>query len=120
MPAETNINVKSYTVERDNQRPLRFTGTRLAVARSSSDRGSSEYSGQVGISEVLALYQSQRGDYVASRVCLTQREGNRDTHDAIVSKSREAIMEFFGFEWLAMEIYAAADWDIAEDLDAAA
>lgn len=29
-------------------------------------------------------------------------------------------MNYFGFGWLAMEIYAAAEWDIAEDLDTAA
>jgi len=30
------------------------------------------------------------------------------------------VFEFFGFGWLAMELYAGTGWDIAEDLDKAA
>lgn len=111
---------QTYTVHRDNQRPLRFTGTHLAVARSSSDRSRSDFSGQVGIREILELYQSQRGDYIACRTIITQWQGDHDTHEAVISSSRQEVMNYFGFGWLAMEIYAAADWDIAEDLDTAA
>jgi hypothetical protein len=110
----------TFTVERDNDRPLRFTGRRIAVAKSSSDRNRPDYSGEVGISEAVALYQSHRGDYIATRTRLTQRQGDQDHNDAIVSSSKESIFEYLGFGRLAMEIYAAAEWDIAEDLDAVA
>jgi hypothetical protein len=118
MQTQNDTEMKTFTVDRDGDRPLRFTGTRLATARSSSDRARDDYSGQVGIREILELYQSQHGDYIAARTCITQWQGKHDTYEAIVSASQDAIVEFFGFGWLAMEIFAEAEWDIAEDLDA--
>lgn len=109
-----------YTVERDNNRPLRFTGTRIGYAYSTADRGREDFSGETGISQVLKLFINKRGDYVASSAWLTQWQGQRDRHDAIVTRDREDVFEFFGFGWLAMELYASAEWDIAEDLDRAA
>ncbi len=112
--------LKTYMMQRDNDRPLRFTGSRIAVAASSADRARSDYSGKVGRREILQLYQTQRGDYVAARTRITQWQGERDTHEAIVSRSQDAIVAFFGFGPLATEIYEIAGWDIAEDLDAVA
>ena len=118
MQAQKNTKMETFTVHRDGSRPLRFTGTRLATARSSSERARDDYSGQVGIREILELYQSQRGDYIAARTRITQWQGKHDTYEALVSASKDAIVEFFGFGWLAMAIYSGAKWDIAEDLDA--
>ncbi len=110
----------TFNIKRDNQRPLRFTGTCIAVAKSSPDSGRSDFSGRSGVRDVLELYQTQSGGFVAARARLTQWQGARDTYDAIAASSKEEIMEFFGFGWLAMDLYATAEWDIAEDLDAVA
>ncbi|CUX03371.1 hypothetical protein [Agrobacterium genomosp. 2] len=109
-----------HTVERDNNRPLRFTGQRIGYAYSTSDRGRENFSGQTGMSQVLKLFVSKRGEYIACCTWITQWQGHRDSHDAIVTRDREEVFEFFGFGWLAMELYAGTGWDIAEDLDKAA
>ncbi|WP_156462659.1 hypothetical protein [Rhizobium sp. Leaf262] len=72
MQTQNDTEMKTFTVDRDDNRPPCFTGTRLAGPQSSSDRGSSDYSGQLGFREILKLYQSQRCDYSATRTIATQ------------------------------------------------
>lgn len=113
----SSIQSTVYVVQRDNNRPLRFTGMRIGHARSTSNRGRQDFSGQTGISQVMQLFVNKRGEYVASSAFFTEWQGQRDRHDAVVTRNREDVVQFFGLGWLAMEVYASADWDIAENLD---
>lgn len=48
MQTHNDTEMKTFTLNRDVYRPLRFTGTRLASGQSSSDHARDDHSGQVG------------------------------------------------------------------------
>lgn len=108
-----------HTIKRDPKRPLRFTGVRIGYASSTADRGLDGCSGESAIGQVLQLNINKRGDYVASSARHAQCQGQCVRHDAIVTRSIDNVLEFFGSGRLAMELYASVELYNAEHLDEA-
>jgi hypothetical protein len=110
--------MEKITVERDGDRNITFTGELIATASSSDDRAmGSSYSGSTGRWQVLRLYKSKSGQFVAQRINRTRWQGERDTYEAAVCSSHEEIIEFFGSGWLAKDLLEEAGIDAAVDLD---
>lgn len=110
--------MEKITVERDDDRNITFTGELIASASSSDDRAmGSSYSGSTGRWQVLKLYKSKSGKFIAQRINRTRWQGERDTYEAAVCSSNEEIIEFFGSGWLAKELFDEAGIDAAIDLD---
>ena len=95
---------RSFTVERDNKRPLAFKGELLASARSCITYGRWQE---------LRLYRTIGGQYISERTCLTQWDGEPDSREAEVCRSASEIMEFYGHGQLAKDLYASAGIDTA-------
>lgn len=110
--------MEKITVERDDDRNITFTGELIASASSSDDRAmGSSYSGSTGRWQVLKLYKSKSGKFIAQRINRTRWQGERDTYEAAVCSSNDEIIEFFGSGWLAKELFDEAGIDAAIDLD---
>lgn len=110
--------MEKITVERDNDRNLVFTGELIAKVSSSDDRAmGSSYSGETGRWQILKLYKSKSGKFIAQRISRTRWQGERDTYTAKVCSNHDEIVEFFGSGWLAKELFEEADVNADIDLD---
>ncbi len=106
----------TFILQRDGAPPLRFKGELLAETSSSPDRGRGDWSGATGRWTELRLYRTQGGKYVCQRIGRAQWQGERDTHEAVVCETENEVMEFFGWGWLAKDLYAKAELDAAEEV----
>lgn len=110
--------MEEFKIERDDDAPLSFTGELLAKVSSSDNNASgSSYSGQTGHWQELALYKTQGGKFVCERIDFTRWQGARDSHAAKVCLNHGEVVEFFGHNWLAKNLYAEAGLDVAERID---
>lgn len=104
--------MQQHTIERDGERPLRFTGELVAAD------DSHEHSGPASNRWIeLRLYRTKAGKFVAQRVGRTCWQGERDRHEAQVCTDQAAAVEFFGFSRTAKRLYDAAGFDVAEHVE---
>jgi|SRR5215469_14184146 len=104
-------------LKRDGERDLKFRGELIAKVGNSWDKASGDYSGSTGRKSVYRLYRTASGKFVAASEGLTQWQGEHDRYDAKVCETEAEVMEFFGHNRLAKELYEAADLDTSEVID---
>lgn len=110
--------MEKFTVEREGARDLTFTGELLAKVSSSDNNASgSSYSGQTGRWQVLSLYRTQAGKFVCQRIGRTRWQGERDSHEAAVCEDHNQVVEFFGHNWLAKDLYSEGGISACEAIE---
>lgn len=110
--------MESFVVEVDNGPGLRFRGKIRANVRSYSDKARvGQYSGQVGRHSELSLYETAGGNFVCQLVERTRWQGESDSYDGKVCDTVEQVKEYFGYGWLAKELYREAGIDVALTVD---
>ena len=110
--------MECFVVEVDNGPDLRFYGKIRANVRSYSDKARvGEYSGQVGRHSELSLYETAGGNFVCQLVERTCWQGESDSYDGKVCDTVEQVKEYFGYGWLAKELYRDAGIDVALTVD---
>ena len=98
--------MQEFQIDRDNGASLIFNGELLAKVSSSDNNASgSSYSGETGRSQVLSLYRTEKGRYICQKINRTCWQGERDSRTAIVCDDHKQIIEFFGYGWLAKDLY---------------
>ena len=107
----------SYLVERDNGPDLYFEGALLGTVKSHENSAHHRYSGQGGMWAELSLYRTKSGRYVCHRIDYTIWQGRRNQRIAKAVRTEAEVMEFFGFDWLAKELYELAGIDAAVEVD---
>ena len=116
--ASADDEMELFVVEVDNAPDLRFFGKIRAKVRSYSDRARvGEYSGQVGRHSELSLYETAAVNFVCQRVDRTCWQGESDSYDGKVCDTVEQVKEYFGYGWLAKELYRNAGIDVALTVD---
>lgn len=111
--ASADGEMELFVVEVDNGPDLRFFGEIRAKVRSYSDRARvGEYSGQVGRHSELTLYETAGGYLVCQLVERTCWPGESDSYDGKVCDTVEQVKEYFGYGWLAKELYRDAGIDV--------
>lgn len=105
-----------FTIRRDDEKDLRFTGELIASAASSPDQAMGSSFEGTGVWREFALYRTEAGRYVGSKVNRTQWQGSRDEYQADYADTPEELYNFFGGDWLAKELYESAEIDIVEDI----
>jgi hypothetical protein len=103
--------METIVIERDDERSIKFTGEKIASVSSSANNARSDYSGQRGRCATLNLYQTKGGKFVCERIDFTIWQGEKDRSRAKVCETEDEVVEFFGNDWLAKELYASADID---------
>jgi hypothetical protein len=109
--------MKPFNIKRTDARDLKFTGELLSSAESSANDASGSYSGSVGRWTELNLYLTKAGKYVCQRISYTKWLGERDSYEAGVHDTAEAVFDFFGGGWLAKELYTEAGLDTSETVE---
>lgn len=110
--------MEQVIIERDNGKAISFKGKLLAKVSSSPNIAmGSSYSGYTGTWQILKLYKTEKGSYVCQRINRTQWQGSRDTYEAAICKHDLEIYDFFGYDWLAKELYIEADVNNFEVVD---
>lgn len=115
---DEDSDMETYTLEINNAPNIRFTGELVASVASTDDRAmGSRFSGQTGRWTVLALYKTKGGKYVCHRIDRTRWQGERDRFSGKVCETLDEVKEFFGYNWLAKELYSEAGIDEAVDVE---
>lgn len=102
----------TITIERDNDRDIRFIGVKIGFASSQRDQNA----GPERWTE-LTLYRTAGGKLIARQVGRTQWDGEQDRNQVVVCDDNDAVIEFFGAGWLAKEIYDCAGIEYIEDVE---
>lgn len=74
--------MEKIILKRTGHVPLTFEGDLLAAASSSDNHASPSYSGSVGRSQKVSIYQTKGGKYVAAIHHSTRWQGEHDTDEA--------------------------------------
>ena len=106
-------NLDWFTIERDDGPAYKFRGEKIGYARSSNNTAHPDYSGSTGHSEKLVLYKTQSGKYVCEKVGYSQWQGQHTRYAASVCDTVLDVGHFFGYGWLAKDLYANAKIEIA-------
>jgi hypothetical protein len=110
--------MQEFQIDRDDDASLSFTGELLAKVSSSDNNASgSSYSGQAGRWQVLALYKTEGGKLICERIDRTCWQGERDSHAAKVCTDNNEVIDFFGHDWLAKDLYDEAGINAAEMIE---
>lgn len=100
--------MEQFTICRDNERDLRFTGEMIASVDS---KGKSN-----GRWTVLKLYKTESGKYVAEQIGRTNWDGEHDRFSATVCETENDVIEALGTGWLAKELYEQAGIECIENI----
>ncbi len=100
--------MQDYTIVRDNDRDLRFTGEIVATVASPE---------KTGRWTELTLYRTAAGKYVAQEVGRTKWEREHDRYAATVCETQSDVLAAFGTGWLAKQMYDAAGIECVETVD---
>ncbi|HAV1239649.1 TPA: hypothetical protein JGU28_004427 [Salmonella enterica] len=98
--------MKTYTLDIDNARNIRFTGEIIGSAASSDNNAMGHsYSGETGRWTELRLYRTSGGNFVCHQIERTCWQGQRDCFRGKICKNLKEVFEFFGYGWLAKDLY---------------
>jgi len=100
---------EQHAVARNRQRDLLFEGWLAASADSREVFSQEQYRWQE-----LCLYVTCAGALVCQRLQRSQWEDKRDVSEAAVCESLDQVLQFFGFDLVAKELYAQAGLDASE------
>ena len=114
---DEDSDMETFTLEIDNAPSIRFTGERIARSCSSDNNAAGSYSGQTGRWTELELYKTVGGKYVCHQVGCTRWQGERDRFSGEVCETTEEVKNFFGYRWLAKDLYFQAGIDAAVDVE---
>lgn len=115
---DEDSDMETFTVEIDNKPSIRFTGELVAAAASSDDRGyGSMFSSETGRWTELALYKTKGGKFICHQIGRTRWQGERDRHSGKVCETLAEVKEFFGYRWLAKELYEKAGIEAVVKVD---
>jgi hypothetical protein len=64
----------------------------------------------------LRLYRTQTGAFVCNRITRIAFDGEMDIHEGCLCYSKDAVIEFFGTDWLAKKLYDEAEIEAVEDI----
>jgi hypothetical protein len=112
-----DLKMETFTIRRDMDKDLKFTGREIASVASTSDQTKGHwYSGYVAEWTELSLHQTKAGAFVCGRVTHIVLDGERDAYEAAVCNSQDAVIEFFGTDWLAKKLYEQAEIEVVEGI----
>nr|WP_315425963.1 hypothetical protein [uncultured Pseudomonas sp.] len=110
--------METFTIEIDGEPDIRFTGELVASAHTSNDRAAGTYySGHPDRWTKLYLYKTKGGKFVCHQIDRTIYDNNRGRLSGKVCETPEEVKEFFGYRWLAKELYDEAGIDYSVEVE---
>lgn len=102
--------MEEFTLKRDYESELRFTGEEVARASSHSHRNNTRWT-------VLRLFRTKGGKYVCQSIGHTLYENEEDRYAAVVAEDPEAVVAHYGHGRLAKELYDLAGIEDVQDVE---
>mgnify|MGYP005852239773 CR=1 FL=1 len=99
-----------FTLRVDNGPDLSFTGGEIATVTSETpykERWT-----------VLRLYETSDGQFVAQSIGRTRKQREHDRYNVVVCADEDDVRKFFGYSWLAKDLYDEAGIDYAQEVQA--
>ncbi|WP_286874321.1 hypothetical protein [Spongiibacter sp.] len=87
---------------------VKFKGTRIGFSCTTDQRGAGIYSQETGRWEELSLYRTESGKLIGYRVKKTKWVGESNHYSYKVCATPEEIIDYFGQEEVASELYRDA------------
>ena len=109
--------MQEFTLSNDNAEDIKFSGDLIGSALSSEDKAGSGYSGSAGRWVELNIYKTSGGKFVCQEIGHTKHDGERTRHKVAISETIDDVKAFFGYRWLAKELYRNAGIDAAKRID---
>lgn len=106
------MTAKQFTLLRDNDSSIRFTGTLIGHVKHKP-----KLEEEMSRWTELKLHLTASGKYVCSEIVLTTFPGEMDRHTVKIFTTKAEVVKFFGYGWLAKELYDAAGIEYIEDID---
>ena len=114
---EEDVEMETLIVERDDDRSIKFKGHVIASASSSGNRGMHDFSGETGRWKELTLYKTAGGKFICEQIDATMWSGDRNFTRGAVCDDEDEVIDFFGGDWLAKQLYAHAEIDDSIDVE---
>jgi hypothetical protein len=100
--------MNEFKLDVTNGRPVKFKGE--SIAHDKEQTGTGRFTD-------LELYKTSGGNFVCERVEITQWQGESNKHYVKLVKTESEVIEFFGLNDQAKEIYKQAKIDISEEIE---
>ena len=100
--------MEQHTIHVTGERNIRFKGELIAEDREKTSTGRFLD---------LKLYKTSGNNYVCVSKKITQWQGETDSTQAVLVKTKDEIMGFFGMSDLAKNIYFEANIDCSVDVE---
>jgi len=98
--------MKHIILSCDNSPDIEFKGERFATASTHSNVGPTQNRW-----EEYTIYKTAKGSFVCHKEHISQWQDEPSTAEGCVASSHQAILDFFGFDDLAKELYQIAGID---------
>lgn len=100
--------MKKYTVKRDRDLDIEFTGEVIA--------GVSSYANSDRWTE-LVLYKTPSGKFICQIIGRSRIEGEYDRFAGTIVDNERSVIEYFGLTWLSKELFEVAGIDASVKVD---
>lgn len=104
---------ETFTLARDGEPDLRFTGACIASASSNPFKANASPERWTE----LKLFRTGKGRYVAWTVGRSKRKGEHDRFSAVVCDTPAEVIQAFGQGWLAKKLYQQANIENIEEIN---
>lgn len=111
---ENSEEYDTFIISVDHAPKIRFTGEMIASAESTDNSCCYNYSGDTGLWSELAVYRTIGDSFICHRADHTAWGAGRTVYTAEIYYDVEDIKDFFGSDWLAMELYEGLKLDKPE------
>lgn len=111
---ENSEEYDTFIISVDHAPNIRFTGEMIASAESTDNSCCYNYSGETGLWSELAVYRTIGDTFICHRADHTAWGAGRTVYTAEIYYDVEDIKDFFGSDWLAMELYEGLKLDKPE------
>lgn len=105
------MEMQTYVLRQTNRPSIKFKGELVAKASSSPDSARCSFSGTTGVWQQLSLYRVHDGRLIAYKRDLSQWIGAKANEVAQICSNIQEVQNFFGYDWLAKELYEEAGID---------
>lgn len=109
--------MNNYIIENEGKKDYKFEGEHIAYVRTYPDTNYNDlYSGSNTSWQELTLYITNKKNYIGVKDECSLYIADKTKRDTAILKTEEDIIEFFGQDYLAHQLYKEADIDNMEEV----
>ena len=106
--------METFTLKITKGPSVKFKGTKIGFSCTTDQRGAGIYSHETGRWEELSLYRTESGKFICYRIEKTKWVGESNYYSHKVCTTHEEIIDYFGQDEVASELYRDANIENVE------